>query len=58
MTTAGKEAIEKECILCTKPFDTTREWQRFCTEDCRVTFHRLIRELNECPNCHMKLVKL
>ena len=53
----NKVSIEKSCRMCKKDFLTTREWQVFCVEACRVKFHKMINELGQCPNCGMELIR-
>lgn len=38
----------KSCRWCGKPFDQRRAWQKFCTPNCRDSFHTKIgRALRE-----------
>ena len=31
---------DRHCRQCTTPFEVTREWQVFCSNKCRVKWHR------------------
>lgn len=38
----------RNCGHCSKPFEAKRTWQRFCSTDCRTTFHnKLTKQARE-----------
>ncbi|KKM20700.1 hypothetical protein LCGC14_1642840 [marine sediment metagenome] len=51
-----KEKVTKACTFCGEEFDTPRDRQRFCSEECRKEFIRQINTFGKCPHCKKDLL--
>jgi hypothetical protein len=36
----SEEVSERQCAFCSRLFRPTRVWNRFCSTECRASYHR------------------